>query len=367
MNNKVVVIGGGYAGIEVAHGLDKTADVTLIDRNPAFVHCSANIRALVDPTISKTNVIPYNNLLKRGKFVQGNVEHVRTDAVVLSDGRTIEADIIAVITGSTYATPFKPQGKGIDDLIDPIRTTHEKIAAASHIAIIGAGAVGTELAGEIRVAFPNKRVSLISEQPKLFPMYPEKLGAQLSKKLKQLGVDLMLGQRVKNLQTTNAPSKEPLMLDSGVRIDADLVIPAMGAKPNVGLLSELDGVELTSTGQVAVDQWLRPTSRNNLFVAGDIASTGDAMTITTNLKHVPFLVSTIKAVVAGKKVEQCKPYKGWNVVPLFLPLGPNLGNSILPIGKGWIVGDWLTSKIKGKELFIPKYLKLMGHIDRLGS
>jgi hypothetical protein len=58
----------------------------------------------------------------------------------------------------------------------------------------------------------------------------------------------------------------------------------------------------------------------------------------------------------GNPVEGQKPYKPWKKAPILVPLGTRIGNS-------WIfatLGDWITRKMKGKELFIPKYRKAFG-------
>jgi hypothetical protein len=60
-------------------------------------------------------------------------------------------------------------------------------------------------------------------------------------------------------------------------------------------------------------------------------------------------------------VESLVPYTPWLLAPILLPLGPKSGASVLPIGaSGLVVGDWLTSQIKGKALFIPRYRKEFG-------
>jgi hypothetical protein len=63
-------------------------------------------------------------------------------------------------------------------------------------------------------------------------------------------------------------------------------------------------------------------------------------------------------VAKGQQVENLPPYKGWRIAPILVPLGPELGVSVLPIGKeGMTVGNWVTSKVKGKNQFIPRYHK----------
>ena len=70
MRNKIVIVGGGYAGVRMAHGLDEFADVTLIEPREAFFHCVAAIRAVVQPELLDRLIIPYDRLLKNGRIIQ---------------------------------------------------------------------------------------------------------------------------------------------------------------------------------------------------------------------------------------------------------------------------------------------------------
>ena len=102
------------------------------------------------------------------------------------------------------------------------------------------------------------------------------------------------------------------------------------------------------------DPWMRPSSYANVFAAGDAAEMGDGMTIVATTRQIPWLVKTLKMLIAGKVIDQIKPYKPWKLAPILLPLGPESGSSYLPFG---VVGDFVTSRFKGKKLFIPKYRK----------
>lgn len=64
MSQKVVVIGGGYAGINAAIGLDKTFDVTLVAGGDCFRHIVYGLRASVLPEETPRMLPPYDNTLK---------------------------------------------------------------------------------------------------------------------------------------------------------------------------------------------------------------------------------------------------------------------------------------------------------------
>jgi hypothetical protein len=74
------------------------------------------------------------------------------------------------------------------------------------------------------------------------------------------------------------------------------------------------------------------------------------------MRQQPWLTKTIRAVLSGKKIERLPGYTPWPSPPVLVPLGPRKGASVLPVtSKGLVVGPFLTSLIKGKSLFIPRY------------
>lgn len=356
MQKKLVVVGGGYVGFEVAKALDSHAEVTLIEQREAFVHPPAAIRALVDQSLLEQIVLPYDNLLSHGRVIRARVDQVGPDGVTLADGTEIAADWIVVATGSSYAAPFKPAGETVQDFLVASRKVSADLRVAQSVAIVGAGAVGTELAGEIATAYPDKTVTLISSQQTLFPMYPAKLGRALVTKLKKLGVAVVLGQRAQDLQRADMPYAGTLTLTDGRAISADLIFPVVGSRPQSALVEGLAGAQAGPSGRVQTDPWLRPSEHANIFVAGDVAETGDNMTIVATARQNPWLIKTLKAAIKGQSIEDQKPYSAWKKAPILLPLGPTTGSS-------WIfatLGNWVTSVTKGREIFIPKYRKAFG-------
>jgi NADH dehydrogenase FAD-containing subunit len=351
---RIVVVGGGYVGWEVARDMDAYADITLIEQREAFVHVSAMIRSLVQPSLLDQAIIPYDNLLSAGRVLRARVASVDGGGVVLENGQRIPADYIVVATGSSYAAPFKPQGTSVEPLRASIRATHERLRVVKNIAIVGAGAVGTELAGEIVDAFPDKKITLITSESQLFPMYPAKLGVQLHRKLNARGVNIIFNQRVGNLANTSKPYTGQLVLADGRTIEADLIFPVIGATGDATLLKSLPGSRVGTLGRVITDPWMRPSLYTNVFAAGDAAEMGDGMTIVATTRQIPWLVKALKMLIAGKAIERIKPYRPWKLPPILLPLGPAIGSSYLPFG---VVGDFVTSRFKGRKLFIPKYRK----------
>tara|TARA_R110000787_G_scaffold181305_1_gene293439 strand:- start:379 stop:1461 length:1083 start_codon:yes stop_codon:yes gene_type:complete len=357
MSKRIAIVGGGYIGADLAKSLDDTAEITLIEPRSHFVHAPAMIRAVVDPSLTDHALIPYDRLLRKGRVLRARATGIDANGVTLDDGQRVEADYVVVATGSSNATPFKPVGDDIEGLRKANQRIHDQLKAAHTIGIVGAGAVGTELAGEIAHAMPDKEITLISDTDRLFPTMPEKLGTALAAKLRDAGVTLILGMRAENLQSLTEPYAGGLKLSDGTDHEFDLIFPVLGSRASSDLLETLPGATKSTANRVEVDAWLRPSSLPNVFAAGDVSDAGDAMTIVAASRQLPWLKATLKALPAGKTLEETKPYKPWGPkAPILVPLGPKRGNSFLGL---FTAGDWVTRKMKGEDLFLKKYNKLL--------
>lgn len=357
MTKRIAIIGGGYLGAELAKSLDDSANITLIEPRSHFVHAPSMIRAVVDPTLIDRSLIPYDKLLKNGQVVSARATGLDEGVVTLDNGQQVEADYIVVATGSSNAIPFKPVGNDIEGLRQASQRVHEQLKAARSIGIVGAGAVGTELAGEISHAMPDKKITLISNTGRLLPTMPDKLGDGLTQKLRDAGVTLNLGNRAENLQSMTEPYAGSLKLSDGSEHEFDLIFPVLGSRASSELLENLPGAEKSTANRIKVDRWMRPSSLRNVFAAGDVADAGDGMTIVATSRQLPWLKAMLKGVIAGKELENMKPYKPWGPkAPIIVPLGPKRGNSFLGL---FTAGDFLTRKMKGEGLFVTKYNKLL--------
>ena len=190
----VVIIGGGYAGINVAGALDEDADVTLVERRDAFVHNVAALRALVQPAWAPQIFLSYDHLLTRGAVIQDAAIRVDADSVVLESGQRLTPDFLVLATGSTYPFPAKSDQPKTGDAIDRYHRAHDVLERAQRVMLLGAGAVGLELAGEIAAAWPDKHVVLVDVADDILPgPYDQRLREELSRQLDELGVQRVLG------------------------------------------------------------------------------------------------------------------------------------------------------------------------------
>jgi NADH dehydrogenase len=158
-----------------------------------------------------------------------------------------------------------------------------------HIAIIGAGATGTELAAELHrtvravVAYGLDRINpekdihivLIEAANRILPALPERISTATTDLLKSLGVEVRTGARVTEI------SADGVMLSSGEFIASELVVWSAGVKAP-DFLREIDGLETNRINQLVVKDTLQTTRDPDVFAIGDCASytpTGSATAI----------------------------------------------------------------------------------------
>ena len=147
-----------------------------------------------------------------------------------------------------------------------------------HVAIIGAGATGTELSAELHhtargvVAFgldkidPENdiKITLVEAADRILPALPERISEAVATILRGLKVDIKTGSRVTGV------TAKGVKFENGDFIPSKLVVWAAGVKgPDV--LAKLDGLEVSRSNQLVVTETLQTTRDPNIFAIGDSA------------------------------------------------------------------------------------------------
>src|SRR5215470_11585823 len=148
-----------------------------------------------------------------------------------------------------------------------------------HVAIVGAGATGTELSAELHrttrevVAYgldridPGRdiRIVLIEAADRILPGLPARIAEATQRLLADMGVDVRTGAKV--MEAT----AEGLRLADGSFVDSELVVWAAGVKAPA-VLAQLDGLEVNRINQLVVEQTLQTTRDPAVFAIGDCAA-----------------------------------------------------------------------------------------------
>ena len=315
--HKIVIIGGGAGGLELATQLGKKlgkkgkAEVTLVDRSRTHIWKPLLHEIAAGSMDTGRHELPYQAQghwhgfrYRYGEMIgldRAN-KRVHLAATYDEEGREITPDrwfpydtlVIAIGSVSNdFGTPGVKEHAIMLDTPEQAERFNRRLLNACvrayaqpgpvrpgqlHVAIIGAGATGTELSAELHHAArglvefgldkidPEKdfKITLIEAAPRILPALPERLSTATTNVLKDIGVDVRVGSPVTSV------SDKGVTLANGDFIPSELVVWAAGVKgPDV--LAKLDGLEVSRNNMLVVKPTLQTTKDDNIFVIGDAA------------------------------------------------------------------------------------------------
>jgi NADH dehydrogenase len=219
-----------------------------------------------------------------------------------------------------------------------------------HVAIIGAGATGTELAAELYrtvravVAYGMDRIDptrdvhivLIEAAPRILPALPERISVATVNLLREIGVEVRTNSRVAEVRS------DGVVLATGEVIPSELVVWSAGVKAP-DFLKEIDGLETNRINQLLVNDTLQTTRDPAVFAIGDCAScprSGTAGTVPPRAQAAhqmaTHMAAQVNRILAGQPLE---PYR-------YKDFG-----SLVSLGKYSTVGS-LMGFLVGRSMFI---------------
>lgn len=127
----------------------------------------------------------------------GVVEELRENEVELGSGQIFKFDYVVIATGARQAPPAKLLSSTKREECDELQDLQKAIREAGSIALVGGGAVGVQLAGDIKTFYPEgKRVTLIHSRSELLNSFESSsLHEYVVEKLQKLGVEVVLSER----------------------------------------------------------------------------------------------------------------------------------------------------------------------------
>jgi len=352
----VVVIGGGYGGINVAKSLDDVADVVLVEPKDAFVHNVAALRALADPSWLPKIFFPYAGLLSRGRVVRDRAVKVEPGRVALASGNEIEADFIVLASGSDYPFPAKSDVDATPAAHDKFKAAHAALEAASRVLLIGAGPVGIELAGEINAVWPDKHIALLdAADDVLGARFRPDLKAELRRQLTDIGVELLLSSPLRQ-----GPPAAPgelgeftVVTESGRAVTADVWFRCYGVSPVSDYLAGELGSARQPDGFVAVTPYLQVAGQDHIFALGDVAAADHKMAGIAG-RQAQVVAANIRALIAGDtSLTEYEP----SAPGIVVPIGPEGGSGQRP-DTAELVAPELVAQLKGRDMMVDRFAEL---------
>ncbi len=297
---RVVILGGGFAGLHTAKGLkDAPVHVTLVDRENHHLF-QPMLYQVATAALSPGDIAsPIRSILRKHKntdVLLGEASRVDVDAHVvhLEDGRSIGYDYLVLATGARHSyfgrDEWAEDAPGLKSIADAVlirermllafelaeqAATAESRRALLNFVVVGAGPTGVEVAGALaeikeytlRRDFRNinpreARVILVEAGPRVLSTYPADLSEKARQNLLRLGVDVRTDTMVTDISRDGVTAGDEF-------IPSRSMIWAAGniASP---LLKSL-GTELDRQGRAIVGPDCSIPGHSEVLVLGDAA------------------------------------------------------------------------------------------------
>lgn len=299
-----VIVGNSTAAVGCVEGIrsvDQEGKITLLSQEPYHTYSRPLISYLLE---GKTD-------LERMKYRPDSFyEEMGCDAklgvtvteispeehqVKLSTGEEIPYDKLLVATGST---PFVPSMEGLETVeqkftflsLDDAKALEQALTPESRVFILGAGLIGLKCAEGIADRVASIQVADLADR--VLPSILDEEGAKrVQAYLEQKGLEFFLGDSVARFEGNTA------LLQSGKTLSFDVLVVAVGVRPNVSLVKEAGGK--VNRGIVADNRGL--TTLPDVYAAGDCC---ESLDITTGEHRVLALLPNayLQGECAGKNM-----------------------------------------------------------------
>lgn len=315
MTHRIVIVGGGAGGLELATRLGRTLGKR---KRASIVLVDATLTHIWKPLLHEVAAGSLNSSEDELNYVaQGKWNHfefqlgrmsgldrarqvIKLAATLDEDGgellpeRELAYDSLVIAVGSTtndFGTAGAAEHCIFLDTREQAERFHRQLLShylRAHagkrddgrisVAIVGAGATGVELAAELhhaahelaaygldRIQPQNMRITLIEAGPRVLPALPQRISGPVHKTLEKLGVTVLTGTAVSQV------TADALLTAQGMEVPASLKVWAAGIRAPA-FLGQLDGLESNRINQLLVRPTLQTTQDDNIFAFGDCAA-----------------------------------------------------------------------------------------------
>ncbi|PYT62723.1 MAG: FAD-dependent oxidoreductase [Acidobacteria bacterium] len=351
--HRVVILGGGFGGLAAAQKLKQPqVEITLIDRRNFHLFQPLLYQVATGSLSPGEIAAPLRGVLSRQKNVRvllGEAVDVDPGArrVILRDGDAFEYDSLIVATGSQTSyysndswREWAPSLKSVEEAT-AIRhkilyaferaeraVTPEEARAWLTFVIVGAGATGLELSGALaeiaretlrhdfrKIRPQEARIILLEGAPRVLGAFPEDLSAKAEKLVTRLGVEVVKGVMVTNINAAGVTFKRG---ESSELLAAKTVLWAGGVmSTSFGeRLAQRTKAETDRSGRIKVQPDLTVPNYPDIFIIGDLAHAVDEKgkplpgVAQVAIQGGVYAAKTIRARLKGK--QQVAPFHYFN-------------------------------------------------------
>ena len=311
-----IIIGQGIAGATAANTLrklDPENQVTVITDEIDYLYSRVDLPDIIAGTYEPAAAV----LQKAEDFANAGINCLmgeRVTAVVpaqktvdIASGNRLKYDKLLIATGSLPVIPAlsNSDSQGVYSLwtMHQAKAIITAAAAAKNAVVVGAGLIGLKTALALRTRGLN--VTVIEKLPRVMPRQLDDTAAEmLANRLRISGVEIKVNTGVDSIIAANGVVNGVDV--AGSVLPADMVIMAVGVKPNIGLAV---AANIRSGHGITVDE-LQQTSVSDIYAAGDAAETIDSLTGTLSVPAIWPVAVEQGRTAAYNMAGQKKTYNG---------------------------------------------------------
>jgi len=343
---KVVVLGCGFGGVEVARTLRKHAkelDIIMIDRRTRFGYLPSYPELLSGKVTPEDISGDLNDFATKigAEFIHAEVVNIdfRNKEVKIKDKSKSKAEdkvraipydslVLSIGTEQTFfGIPGAEERSYSVNTMGAARVTKNALDKLDYskelsILVIGAGLTGVEVAGELVDYFKSKgataSIYLVEMMPRILPAFPhESVANYVAKFLSARGVKIMTETAVQEV------IEHEILFEDGRTLPYDIIIWTAGVKPN-SLVEKL-GVP-TLKGWLKVDSYLRVEGMDDVFAVGDTAyferaGVRSGQNVEEALEQGKVAAANVQSTIKWRKLREYKPKNTMQNPRAFISLG----------------------------------------------
>ncbi|KAG2438697.1 hypothetical protein HXX76_005243 [Chlamydomonas incerta] len=336
---KVLIVGGVAGGASCAarlRRLDEKAEITIFERGPYVSFANCGLPYYVGEVIKEQSALLVANVAKFNKWFNVNVKESTEVVSIDRSAKTVVARDVKTGAESVHAYDYlvlspggnavRPPLPGVDlPGIFVVKTIPDANAIKTWIAekdaktavVIGGGFIGLEMVENL--VHRGIKTSLVEMLPQVMPPYDQEVVEPVHERLRAKGVELHLGDGVAGFEAGAGGKGLVVKTASGKAHAADLVVLAIGVKPETSL-AKAAGLELGGRGGIKTDAHMR-TSDPAIFAVGDAVEVKDY--VTGEMTLIPLAGPAnrqgriVADVITGNEPSTFRGSQGTSVLGLF--------------------------------------------------
>ncbi|HHU17628.1 MAG TPA: FAD-dependent oxidoreductase [Clostridiales bacterium] len=285
MKTKVLIIGGVAGGASAAtrlRRLDETLEIVILERGGYISYANCGLPYYVGDVLERDALMLQTPETMKAKYdidvrvnnealkIDRNAKTVLVKNLITGEEYQESYDVLLLATGSS---PLRPPIPGIDSSgiftvwtipdTDRIKK-YIKDNKSKRAAIIGGGFIGLEMAENLHAIGCD--VTVIEMLDQVMAPVDFEMAQLIHENMRMNNIKLELNNGVQKFDHKDGVTT--ILLQNGATVEADIVILAIGVRPNSSLAKEC-GLELNERGGIIVDDYMK-TSDPNIYAVGDV-------------------------------------------------------------------------------------------------